>query len=77
MRLRVWSANGQPSATVRGKIPGVHPAQLVKAVLDLAPAGPGVIDFHIDQNRVWKIRVQGKLQAGGFEQRLRNILVNQ
>ena len=76
LRVRIWQIDGKPFGYVRGRVPGMPPDRILQSVLDLAGHGAGTVDFQHDGNRNWRIRASGTLAEDGFEQRLRNVIVN-
>lgn len=73
VRVRVLEDGG---GVVRGRTAGPPPARLLRAILDLAPAGAGTIDLRHDGRGRWHVRARGELASPRFEQRLRNLLGN-
>src|ERR1041385_3924117 len=77
IRVRVWLVDGQPRTSVCGKpIRQYTPEKLREVVLELKPEAEGVVDFRNVGGRSWEIRVRGPLADDGYDQRLRNVVVN-
>ena len=66
---------GANESYVLGKMQGLPPERMLQIIRDLAPGGVGVV--HINRNgQRWTISFRGVGFVDGFEQRLRNVLVN-
>lgn len=75
IRVRVYRVDG---ALFLAGVGGRHPAEcerLTRLVEGLEPPGPGVVVFQ-RAGKHWRVRASASLQEDGFEQRLRNTLVN-
>ena len=75
-RVRVWQADGKAQGSVYGGASQLQAERLLRLVLDLKPEGSGTVDVVHDGRGHTRISVRGSLADDGFEQRLRNVLVN-
>lgn len=75
VRIRIAADARGVDVRARGRTPGLPPERLVQIVRDLKPDESGTIDFVNRGRGNWQIRASRKLK-GGFEQRVRNVVVN-
>jgi hypothetical protein len=77
VRVRVWFVDGKPQTSVRGRsIRQYTPEKLRDVALEMKPQADGVVDFRSAGGRSWEIRVRGPLADDGYDQRLRNFVMN-
>jgi hypothetical protein len=75
VRLRIRTTADGVDIQTLGRTTGLPPDRLVQIVRDLKPDESGTIDFVNRGRGNWQIRASRNLQ-GGFEQRVRNVVVN-
>jgi hypothetical protein len=74
VRVRVTATERGVDVRALGRTPGIPPDRLARIVRELQPDESGTIDF-VNREGNWRIRASGNLK-GGFEQRVRNVVVN-
>ena len=74
VRVRVFPTDIQVITV--GRTPGIPADKLARLIRDLKPETSGTIDVLQDGRGHWRIRVSGGLQRDGFDQRVRNVVVN-
>ena len=75
VRLRLQAPGGAARDEVFGEMPGPPPDRILRMMRDIAPDAVGVVHLNQQGGRL-AIQSRGRGFADGFEQRLRNVLVN-
>ena len=76
IRVRVSVSGSGVQVLAVGRTPGIPADTLVRLIRDLEPDASGTIDVLHDGRGHWRIRVSGGLHGDGFDQRVRNVVVN-
>lgn len=79
MRVRIFCESDGKFTTVatgKAKVRGFSSERLLNTIRELEPDEAGVIDVWAS-GREFKVSVSGKLAGSTFQQRLRNVVINQ
>jgi hypothetical protein len=75
VRVRLKAEGSTPREYVLGKMRGMPPDRIMRIVRDIAPEAVGVVHVNHREGRL-TISFSGRGFGDGFEQRLRNVLIN-
>ena len=76
VRVRIRTSLTGVEVIARGRTPGIPADKLARLVRELRPEESGTVDVHHDGHGHWRIRVSSALKLDGFDQRVRNVVVN-